>query len=343
MESGYFDRNKLNALLKWYMQEVGNDLLAALVVNREGLMIDSITKSSEGDEKFIGAFGALVELVLKKITTDFELGKFGAGAFDTDKYRFIFCEAGPEFVFITVLMYEASVDPYFPYAYLAAEKISRIFDGRPVSPVIPKLKSMDKKEQIFRKQEILQKITVEGKLYIHKLILGGEEGVGKTSLVLRFVDNIFYGDYKPTIGTSIMKKECKFKGLETSVRFVIWDLGGQPQFKRVRKEYISMAEAGIIVFDVTNRKSFDEVKAWHEEILVQADEDLRLVLVGNKIDLEAERVVSRQEGLELANKLGVPYVETSAKTGENVNEAFRVLALHLVQRFLKTSELPWQK
>lgn len=336
----YIDRNKLDALLRWYMQEVGKNLIAALIVNREGLMIDSITKSKskEEDQKFIGAFSALVELILRKITQEFELGRFGAGTFDTDLYRFIFCEAGPELVFITVLDSEASVDPYFPYSYLAAEKVARIFDGRTVSPVIPKLRASPDQRLIRKKINQFQKIDTKAGDYIYKLILGGEEAVGKTSLVHRFVDNTFGVDYKPTIGTQIMKKEFHFKGLSSSIRFSIWDLGGQSQFKRVRKAYTEMSDAGMIVFDVTRRDTFDKIIEWHAEFTEKAPNVL-LILVGNKIDLEEARVVSRTEGIDLANKLGAPYMETSAKTGENVIDAFRVIALHLIQQYIQAEDI----
>ena len=116
----YFDKKKLKALLKWYKQEVGNDLIAVLVVDRTGLIVDFLTKLPEKvDEKhFMGAFSALADLILKKITSDFDLGTFGAGTFDTDQYRFIFCEAGPELIFVTVLNALAAIDPYFPHELL---------------------------------------------------------------------------------------------------------------------------------------------------------------------------------------------------------------------------------
>ena len=85
-------------------------------------------------------------------------------------------------------------------------------------------------------------------------------------MVHRFVENTFASDYKSTIGTSIMKKECNFEDLESTVRFIIWDLAGQAQFKRVRQSYLANAEAGILVFDVTNKLSYDSIKIWHYEI-----------------------------------------------------------------------------
>ena len=335
------DRKKLNALLKWYRQEIGKDLIGALIVDREGLIMDSIAGSSEDksiDEEIVGGVSALVEPVLNRITQEFSSGAFGTGTFDTENYRLIFCEAGSAAVFVTVLDSIAMVDPVFPYAYLTAEKIARIFDGRTVSPVIPKIISGRSTQVIERKIDKIQKIKIKSGEYAFKLILGGDGGVGKTSMVHRFVENEFDVDYKSTIGTSIMKKECEFDSLESKVRFVIWDLAGQSQFKRVRASYVANAEAGILVFDVTRRETYDNIKIWHGEIM-ESSPTITLILVGNKIDLVDSRAVSTQEGEEIAKKLGLSYIETSAKTGENIEDAFKMLALQIIKRFVVTEEV----
>lgn len=334
------DRKKLEALLSWYKQEIGENLIAALIVNREGLVMSALKGSSETEveEDVIGGVSALVEPVLTRITEEFSSGSFGTGTFDTEEQRFIFCEAGLEAIFVTVLNSVAMVDPVFPYAYLAAEKIARIFDGRTVSPVIPKLFAERNTQHIERKVDKLQKIKVKSGEYAYKLILGGEGGVGKTSMVHRFVEDSFQTDYKSTIGTSIMKKECEFQGLESKVRFVIWDLAGQAQFKRVRQTYLANAEAGILVYDVTRKETFVSLENWFKEIK-SVSPTISLILVGNKIDLENERVISTDQGEELAQKLNLSYIETSAKTGENINDAFKMLALQMIKRFVFTEEV----
>jgi len=334
------DRNKLEALLKWYKQEIGKNLIAAIIVNREGLVMSAIKGISEAEveEDVIGGVSALVEPVLNRITEEFSSGAFGTGTFDTEEHRIIFCEAGPDAIFVTVLESIAMVDPIFPYAYLAAEKIARIFDGRTVSPVIPKLFTDRDSQNIERKVDKLQKIKVQSGEYAYKLILGGEGGVGKTSMVHRFVENSFQTDYKSTIGTSIMKKECDFQGLDSKVRFVIWDLAGQAQFKRVRQSYLGNAEAGILVYDVTRRETYDNIENWYNEIRSVSSE-ISLILVGNKIDLEGNRVISTEQGEDLAKKLNLSYIETSAKTGENINDAFNMLALQMIKRYVFTEEV----
>ena len=331
------DREKLGALLKWYIQEVGSGLIAVIVVNREGLVIDAISGNSDKsvDEEIVGGVSALVEPVLTRITKEFSSGAFGTGTFDTEDYRLIFCEAGPEAVFVTILDAVAMVDPVFPYAYLAAEKIARIFDGRSVSPVIPKIQAAPGAKDITRKVGELQKIKIQSGEYAYKLILGGDGGVGKTSMVHRFVEDAFQTDYKSTIGTSIMKKECDFEGLSSKVRFVIWDLAGQSQFKRVRQTYVENAEAGIVVFDVTRKETFDNLETWNKEIK-EASPTISLILVGNKIDLVDDRQVTTEEGQALAQKLGLTYIETSAKDGINIQDSFKMLALQMIKRFVVT-------
>ncbi|MFX1311222.1 MAG: GTP-binding protein [Promethearchaeota archaeon] len=334
------DRKKLEALLQWYRQEIGENLIVAIIVNREGLVMAALkgTSEVEVEEDVIGGVSALVEPVLTRITEEFSSGSFGTGTFDTEDHRFIFCEAGPEAIFVTVLNSIAMVDPVFPYAYIAAEKISRIFDGRTVSPVIPKLISDNSTTNIERKLDKLQKIKIKSGEYAYKLILGGEGGVGKTSMVHRFVEDSFQADYKSTIGTSIMKKECEFEGLESRVRFVIWDLAGQAQFKRIRQTYLGNAEAGILVYDVTRQDTFESIESWHKEIK-SVSPDISLILVGNKIDLEEKRIINSEKGKELSKKLNLSYIETSAKTGENINDAFKMLALQMIKRYAFAEEV----
>ena len=156
----YIDKEKLLTLFKWYMQEVGDSLVSVLVVGRDGLVVDILTRDSKEveEKRFVGAFSSLVELILKKLTQEFDLGTFGAGTFDTDKYRFIFCESGSDHVLVSILHPVTFIDDVFPYAYLAADKVARIIDGElPVSPVIPKIKRDTEVEKLKRKLDFYQK------------------------------------------------------------------------------------------------------------------------------------------------------------------------------------------
>ncbi|MFX1376819.1 MAG: Rab family GTPase [Promethearchaeota archaeon] len=328
----YIDKKKLNTLLKWYMQEVGESLISVLVVGHDGLVIEIVSRDSENiDEKrFVGAFSSLVEVILKKITQDFDIGTFGAGSFDTDKFRFIFCESGSDHVLVSILHPNAFVDDIFPYTYLAADKVARIIDGElPVSPVIPKIKRQTEVEKLRYKMEYYQKSPLSSN-YIYKLSLIGDGGVGKTSMVQRYVHGIFKADYKATIGTFISKKECKFDEINTSVRFMIWDLAGQNQFQRLWPDYLTDSHAGIIVYDITNRESFENVKKWYDIIKKVAFPNIVLILVGNKIDLADSRQIELDEAVELARDLGIFYIETSAKTNENIDGVFEWIALQII-------------
>ncbi|MFW9866348.1 MAG: GTP-binding protein [Candidatus Thorarchaeota archaeon] len=328
----YIDKNKLHALFKWYLQEAGESLISVLVVGRDGLVVDILTRESEevDEKKFIGAFSSLVELILKRITQDFDIGTFGAGTFDTDKFRFVFCESGSDHVLVSILRPNAFVDDIFPYTYLTADKVARIIDGElPVSPVIPKIKRKTEVEKLKHKMEIYQKKPLPPN-YVYKLSLIGDGNVGKTSMAQRYVHGIFKADYKATIGTFISKKECKFDELETSVKFMIWDLAGQSQFQRLWPDYLTDSRAGIIMFDITDRESFENVKKWYNIIKEVAFPNIVLILVGNKLDLEHIREIPKEQGMELAKELGMNYIETSAKTNENIDDVFEWVALQII-------------
>ncbi len=324
----------MQVLFKWYKQEVGEFFISALVVGRAGLVVDIFTRDNEkmDEQKFIGAFSSLVEVVLKKLTLDFDLGTFGAGTFDTDKYRFIFCESGSDHVLVTILEPKALVDGIFPYTYIAADKVARIIDGElPVSPVIPKIKRETEIEKIKRKLDYYKK-PAHSPDYVYKLSSVGNGGVGKTSMVQRYVHGVYKADYKATIGTFISKKECRFDELGTSVKFIIWDLAGQDQFQRLWPDYLTDSRAGIIVFDVSNKESFEHVKKWYDIITKVTDPNTILILVGNKIDLRETREVSTEEGRQLAEELKIFYMETSAKTSENISDLFEWIALQIINQ-----------
>jgi len=303
-----------------------------LVVGRDGLTIEIVTRKGSEDEKqkFIGAFSALVEVVLKKLVQEFDLGKFGAGAFDTDQYRFIFCEAGSEYLLVAIFDSMTLIDAVFPHTYLVADKAARIIEGRPASPVIPQLRTSPKYREIKRNLEDYQQGRVHTAEYIYKLCLVGDGGVGKTSMVQMYVHGIFPEAYKATIGTFITKKECKFEELNTSVRLLIWDLAGQTQFQRIWPDYLADANAAIIVFDLTDRASFDSVHMWYDQVKDAALPDVVMILTGNKVDLKNKRVISKEEGEALARELGLYYMETSAKDNINLDKIFEYIGLELI-------------
>lgn len=157
--------------------------------------------------------------------------------------------------------------------------------------------------------------------FILKLSLLGDGFVGKTSLCSALEAGVIPGNYDITVGLEIRSKEMtNING--TNVRLVLWDLAGQERFSCVRDVFYNGTNIAAVVFDVNNRGSFYDIHQWVRE-LRRNENDVPMILVGNKIDL-GQREVSKEEAEEVARKYDALYVETSAKTGENVQQTFRV-------------------
>ncbi|XP_021107118.1 ras-related protein Rab-26 isoform X3 [Heterocephalus glaber] len=124
------------------------------------------------------------------------------------------------------------------------------------------------------------------------------------------------------------------------VKLQIWDTAGQERFRSVTHAYYRDAHALLLLYDVTNKASFDNIQAWLTEIQEYAQDDVVLMLLGNKVDSAQERVVKREDGEKLAKEYGLPYMETSAKTGLNVDLAFTAIAKELKQRTMKAPSEP---
>jgi len=238
--------------------------------------------------------------------------KYNAGSLYTDHQRIIFVKAGKHAIVITCVQPMVSLDAVFPYAYVVAEKIAQTFDDRPVSPILSDFgKVLVKKPTRSKKGPkgffLFSRRPTKGKLksFTFKMVIGGDFAVGKTSLVHTFVTRKFEEDYKATIGTAILKKDCELRNLEVTVKLVIWDLGGQEQFTQVRTKYMKDAKAGFLVYNVTRPETFEKIPKWFEDFKSSADSSLELILVGNKIDLESERKVTTEQGEVMAKKLGI--------------------------------------
>ncbi|MCY3411265.1 MAG: GTP-binding protein [Candidatus Heimdallarchaeota archaeon] len=163
-----------------------------------------------------------------------------------------------------------------------------------------------------------------------KILLLGDGAVGKTAVVQRFVHGKFQANYQMTIG---MEPYSRYEAIDgVKVVYSLWDIAGQDKFKAMRQIFFQGAKGTIIVFDLTRRETFEHVKSWTEESKAEADDQL-LLLIGNKHDLEDEREVSFSQAKELSEQLGfIDYIETSAKTGVNVEEAFRQLGKELLRK-----------
>ncbi|XP_062590911.1 ras-related protein Rab-37-like isoform X6 [Saccostrea cucullata] len=161
-----------------------------------------------------------------------------------------------------------------------------------------------------------------------KTILVGDSGVGKTSLLVQFDQGKFQaGSFSATVGIGFTNKVVDVDG--TKVKLQIWDTAGQERFRSITRAYYRDANALLLLYDVSNKASFDNIRAWLGEINEYAQEDVVIMLLGNKADMTAERVIRTEDGERLANEYNVAFMETSAKTGMNVDLAFMAVAKDL--------------
>lgn len=164
-----------------------------------------------------------------------------------------------------------------------------------------------------------------------KLLLVGDSGVGKSCLLVRFVDNQFSAQFITTIGIDFKIKSIELGGQR--VKLQIWDTAGQERFRTITTAYYRGAMGIVIVYDVTDRATFDRLQNWYDTVKQHAKENAQIFLVGNKCDEEDNRQVSTQEGEDLANQWGINFLEASAKTGQNVNDVFIKLATSVNEQF----------
>lgn len=184
---------------------------------------------------------------------------------------------------------------------------------------------------IFWKQQILTlSLTVSHSDYLFKLLLIGDSGVGKSCLLLRFADDTYTESYISTIGVDFKIRTIELDG--KTIKLQIWDTAGQERFRTITSSYYRGAHGIIVVYDVTDNESFNNVKQWLHEIDRYACENVNKLLVGNKSDLTAKRVVSTEQGKEFAENLGIEFLETSAKTSTNVEQAFLTMASQIKAR-----------
>ncbi|KAG1930457.1 ras-related protein Rab-37 [Pimephales promelas] len=175
--------------------------------------------------------------------------------------------------------------------------------------------------------------------FTHKTILVGDSGVGKTSLLVQFDQGKFIpGSFSATVGIGFTNKVLTVD--ELKVKLQIWDTAGQERFRSVTHAYYRDAQALLLLYDITSKSSFDNTRAWLTEIHEYAQDDVVIMLLGNKSDMSSGRVIRREDGEKLAREYGVIFLETSAKTGLNVDEAFTTVAKELVRLAVQTPVQP---
>ena len=164
--------------------------------------------------------------------------------------------------------------------------------------------------------------------FIFKVLLLGNSNVGKSSLFLRFVDDIWNDTFVPTIGVDFKIKTLEID--QKKIKMQIWDTAGQERFKNIIASYYRGAHGILLIYDVTEKDSFKNLSNWLIEIEKNANKNVLKVLIGNKTDLEEKRVISYNQGKEFADMYGIKYIETSAKKNMNVREAFETLGREIM-------------
>ena len=163
-----------------------------------------------------------------------------------------------------------------------------------------------------------------------KILTIGESGVGKTCILRRFVENKFLKSHLATIGIDFRTKAVKVYG--KAIKLKIWDTAGQERYHNITNQIFKGSDGIILVFDVNDDISFAKIKDWIEQIKSNVSQDeISLILIGNKCDIE-ERVISKEQGQEMANNLKIDYYETSALNGTGINEAFEELTKLILKR-----------
>eukprot|EP00762_Andalucia_godoyi_P004388 ANDGO_08245.mRNA.1 Ras-related protein RABH1b len=158
----------------------------------------------------------------------------------------------------------------------------------------------------------------------YKIVFLGDQSVGKTSIITRFLYDTFDPSYQSTIGIDFLSKTLYLE--DRTVRLQIWDTAGQERFRSLIPSYIRDSSVAVVVYDISCRSSFDNVVKWIDDVRAERGSDVIIALVGNKTDDSEHRVVTVEEGEAKANDLNVMFMEVSALTGTNIKAAFRKIA-----------------
>ena len=174
----------------------------------------------------------------------------------------------------------------------------------------------------------------EIKEYVFKIVILGGSAVGKTSLINVYIEHSFKEDYKPTLGANIIRKDVFIEDINAKCRLILWDLAGQEKYNVIRSMYFQGCVGALFVYDVTRHNTFNDIRErWLKDFKKYVKKEGTYVLIGNKIDLEDERTVTMEEGSSLADEIEASsFVETSAKTNQNVELAFKQLVYEILRK-----------
>ena len=165
----------------------------------------------------------------------------------------------------------------------------------------------------------------------YKILLLGPPAVGKTSLWHRFINKTFENNYAMTIGVQVSTKEVTFRN--ATVKLSVWDVGGQVRFEKLRKNFYNGTQGALLIFDLTRKESFNQLEGWIKEVHDYLEYEIPFVLIGNKNDLIGKKRPFKTQGaIKFAKAHESIYLETSAKTGDGVKNAFKELIVTLVKK-----------
>ena len=173
--------------------------------------------------------------------------------------------------------------------------------------------------------------------YKLKVVVVGDSGVGKTNLIKRFVSNTYNPNTKATVGVEFLSKSYKIN--DQVFKIEIWDTAGQERYKSITAAYYKGAKGALIVYDITQKDTFENINKWMSEVRDKSTKDLKILIVGNKTDLVDERQVSTEEALSKAKELESPVMEASALDGSNVKAAFYDLLKEMYKEIKKKIEI----
>ena len=156
--------------------------------------------------------------------------------------------------------------------------------------------------------------------YLLKFVIIGDSGVGKSNILLRYINNTFSDEFKTTVGVEFGAKNLEVNG--RIYRIQIWDTAGQENFRSIARAYYKNSVCACVVYDITNRNSFNSIQSWIDDCVKQSPKSILFILIGNKNDLNESREVQYEEGVEFAKKRNMIFLETSAKTGNNISAIF---------------------
>ena len=166
-----------------------------------------------------------------------------------------------------------------------------------------------------------------------KLMVIGETRVGKTALINKYTKNTFGGTYLTTVGIDFQEKIINIE--EKTVKLQIWDTAGQERFRNIAKSYFHTSDGFLLVYDISNKETFEKLNFWYEQITLNAPANTKCVVAGNKCDLDDSREVNREEGEKFAKTYNINFFETSAKEGTNVNKLFQTLSSEIIKDIIK--------